>query len=152
MTLVETLFCRVCADPPCSFAGVYQPSLMTTFARAPIVALSYFYDRLSPLGAGPTLTIGELGRLASDVCAGPSAWAHRFPISSHPEALAMLEDKPEACLDLTFMHGLLSLGYELDEQRQVTIAKKLAGTELGWCLGAQLAVLEEEGVLCKSGL
>ena len=48
------------------------------------------------------------------------------------------------------MHGLLSLGYELGSDREISIAKKLGGTELGWCLGAQLAVLDEHGLICKA--
>ncbi|KDN41227.1 nucleoside phosphatase GDA1/CD39 [Tilletiaria anomala UBC 951] len=139
----------VCQRKPCSFAGVYQPSLMSAFAEAPIVALSYFYDRLVPLGLESTFTVAELASLAKDVCKAPSTWATRFPASKYPEALKELEGRPETCLDLTFMHSLLSLGYELDDSRTVTVAKKLADTELGWALGAQLAVLEEDGVLCK---
>ncbi|KAI3487979.1 hypothetical protein L1887_48062 [Cichorium endivia] len=57
---------------------------------------------------------------------------------------------PETCLDLSFMHGLLSLGYELEQSREISVAKKLGGTELGWCLGAQLAVLDEDGLICKA--
>ncbi len=139
-----------CNQEPCSFAGVYQPSLMTTFAEAPIIALSYFYDRLAPLGLDRSFTIAQLAALAKDVCNSPATWPARFPVDKYPEALKELEDRPETCLDLTFMHGLLSLGYELSEKRTVTVAKKLGGTELGWALGAQLAVLEEEGVLCRA--
>ena len=141
----------VCQQEPCSFAGVYQPSLMSTFAEAPIIALSYFYDRLAPLGLDSTFTIGQLASLAKDVCKAPSTWPARFPVDEYPEALRELEDRPETCLDLTFMHGLLTLGYELGDKRSITVAKKLGGTELGWALGAQLAVLEEEGVLCRTG-
>ena len=115
---------------------------METFKNAPIIALSYFYDRLSALGLGPDFRIRDLAAVAEKVCAGSTS-------DLSAEAKAELEERPEACLDLTFMHGLLSLGYELHEDRQVSIAKKLGGTELGWCLGAQLAVLEEDGVLCK---
>lgn len=60
------------------------------------------------------------------------------------ELLAELRDRPEWCLDLTFMHGLLRLGYEFGEERQVRIEKQLEGTELGWCLGAAIAVVGGE--------
>ena len=39
------------------------------------------------------------------------------------------------------MHALLRLGYEFDETRAVQIEKQLAGTELGWCLGATIALV-----------
>ncbi|EPQ26456.1 uncharacterized protein PFL1_06104 [Pseudozyma flocculosa PF-1] len=151
--LVEVMMDKdaVCSARPCSFAGVYQPSMMQTFRTAPIIALSYFYDRLQPFGLAPEFRIDQLAKLAEKVCAyQPDATAGRGAGEFSAEAQKELEDRPETCLDLTFMHGLLSLGYELDGDRKVSIAKKLGGTELGWCLGAQLAVLEEEGLLCKA--
>ena len=55
-----------------------------------------------------------------------------------------LEDRPEWCLDLTFMHALLRLGYEFQDGREVKIGKKIGGTELGWCLGATIAIVGGE--------
>ena len=46
------------------------------------------------------------------------------------------------CLDLTFMNGLLGLGYELGPSRQIGTGKKIDGVELGWTLGASIAVLD----------
>jgi len=153
---------------PCSFAGVYQPSLMQSFTDSPIVALSYFYDRLEPLGLNGTFSIQTLAKLAEDVCWPPETWAQRFPADKYPHALAELRDRPEYCLDLTFQHALLSLGYDLSPARSVTVAKKLAGSELGWCAGAQLMAvsrarcasataahypppqLDEEGLICRA--
>lgn len=145
--LVEVMMNKdaVCKSPPCSFAGVYQPSLMETFKTAPIIALSYFYDRLTPLGLGPQFKISDLEALAQRACAYSKENTQQFDA----KAIAELEDRPETCLDLSFMHGLLSLGYELSGERQVSVAKKLGGTELGWCLGAQLSVLDD-GRLCKA--
>lgn len=48
--------------------------------------------------------------------------------------MAELNDRPEYCLDLTFMYSLLSLGYELDEERQIWMGKKVSDVELGWCV------------------
>ncbi|SPO20228.1 related to GDA1 - guanosine diphosphatase [Ustilago trichophora] len=146
--LVEVMMDKdaVCTSKSCSFGGVYQPSLMETFKTAPIIALSYFYDRLEPLGLGPKFKISDLEAVARRACAYSKVDTQGFS----PKAIAELEDRPETCLDLSFMHGLLSLGYELSGDREVSIAKKLGGTELGWCLGAQLAVLDEDGLLCKA--
>jgi guanosine-diphosphatase len=55
-----------------------------------------------------------------------------------------LEGRPEWCLDLTFMHALLRLGYEFAPEREVEIGKKIADTELGWCLGATIAMVGGE--------
>ncbi|KAK0522626.1 Guanosine-diphosphatase [Tilletia horrida] len=219
-----------CALPPCSFAGVYQPPLISTFQNAPILALSYFYDRLVPLlgtkheyvhrhlvqiqpsvesaestqkQQEPTVeeersasfTLAALRTLAEKVCAGPvrrsnvsdadilSAyadfydyeegdehedcrtgaearlaaidaslwdWSPHFPPDTHPHAAAELFHRPESCLDLSYMYALLSHGYELPEDRVLVLAKKVGGVELGWCLGAQLAILEDEGLQCRA--
>lgn len=40
------------------------------------------------------------------------------------------------------MHALLRLGYEFGAERNVRIEKKVEGTELGWCLGATIALLD----------
>ncbi|TKY90776.1 hypothetical protein EX895_000774 [Sporisorium graminicola] len=146
--LVEVMMDKdaVCSARPCSFGGVYQPSLMETFKTAPIIALSYFTDRLEPLGLGPKFKIKDLEAVAQRACAYTRTDTQGFSA----KAIEQLEDRPDTCLDLTFMHGLLSLGYELSGDREVSIAKKLGGTELGWCLGAQLAVLDEDGLLCKA--
>lgn len=128
---------------------------MTAFAESPIVALSYFYDRLSPLGLKGTFTLGSLVTLARKVCVPPAQWRVHFGSAVEGsgsgqlnEALRELEDRPDSCLDLTFLTTLLRLGYELDDSRSITVAKKLGGNELGWCLGAQLQVLQD-GILCK---
>ncbi len=66
--------------------------------------------------------------------------------------MAELEDRPEYCLDLTFMHALLRLGYEFGADRGVRVEKKVDGVELGWCLGATIALLLQpeagEGLKC----
>ncbi|WFD34122.1 guanosine-diphosphatase [Malassezia cuniculi] len=147
--LVEVMIDKdaVCHTRPCSFAGEYQPSMRDTFSHSSIIALSYFYDRIAPLGLGPTFTIKELKTLAERVCAPPENWDKESPPFSN-EALEELRGRPEHCLDLTYMYSLFSLGYELDGSRYITLAKKIGDFELGWALGAQLAVLQQ-GVFYK---
>lgn len=93
--------------------------------------LSYFYDRIAPLGLASPFSISDLRQLSADVCGGSSGkgWA-RFRKNS--EALLELSDRPEYCLDLTFMYSLLSLGYELEDDREIWIGKKVGDVELGW--------------------
>ncbi|WWC89807.1 uncharacterized protein L201_004733 [Kwoniella dendrophila CBS 6074] len=141
----------ICEVKPCSFNGVYQPSLLDTFPRGQLLALSYFTDRIKPLMSTTKeslLTISDLTNLAKDVCAGPEVWSKRF--ANNPKALEELEDRPEYCLDLTFMNALLGLGYELSPSRELMVEKKLKGVELGWALGAGLALVENAQLTCTA--
>lgn len=122
-----------CALAPCSFNGVHQPSLSKTFEREDIYTFSYFYDRTKPLGMPDSYTLKELHTLTSQVCGGEAHWD---VFKSVPGALDELRDRPETCLDLSFMLALLHTGYEMPIDREVKIAKKIKGNELGWCLGA----------------
>ena len=121
---------------------------MDAFEHLPIVALSYFYDRLAPLGINETFPLSTLTGIAKKVCAHSSTWPVSFPPDQYPDALKELQDRPESCLDFLYLSSLLSLGYELSEDRTITVAKKLGGVELGWSLGSSLQLLND-GVLCK---
>jgi len=123
-----------CKLAPCSFNGVHQPSLEKTFAREDVYIFSYFFDRTAPLGMPSSFTLDELHQLTSTVCAGESRWNI---FEGVPGALEELRDRPEWCLDLNFMMGLLHTGYEMPLSREVKIAKKIKDNELGWCLGAR---------------
>lgn len=123
-----------CKLAPCSFNGVHQPSLDKTFAREDVYIFSYFYDRTQPLGMPESFTLRELHDLTTSVCTGESAWGVFGGVQG---ALAELRDRPEWCLDLNFMGALLHTGYEMPIDREVKIAKKIKGNELGWCLGAR---------------
>ncbi|KAH9949806.1 nucleoside phosphatase family-domain-containing protein [Amylocystis lapponica] len=137
----------ICEVKPCSFNGVYQPSLLETFPSGKVLLLSYFYDRLQPFLATPALagkpaSVSTFATLAEQVCLGRSSWTTHF--GGSPDLLEELEGRPEWCLDLTFMHALLRLGYELGGEREVELGKQIKGTELGWCLGATLAMVGAE--------
>jgi guanosine-diphosphatase len=127
-----------CKISPCAFNGVHQPSLSKTFAREDVYLFSYFYDRAQPLGMPESFTLSELKDLTARVCEGPKgetkAWDVFKPISG---AIKELQGRPETCLDLNFMVALLHTGYEMPIDREVKIAKKIKGNELGWCLGAR---------------
>ncbi|KAK9370247.1 nucleoside phosphatase family-domain-containing protein [Lipomyces kononenkoae] len=137
-----------CPIPPCSFNGVHQPSLSRTFAREDIFIFSYFYDRTYPLGMPHSFSLSELRDLTGKVCKGQPGWDGFAAI---PGALDELGDRPEWCLDLNFMVSILHSGYDIPLDREVKIAKKLKGNELGWCLGASLPLLDQgsSGWECK---
>ncbi|KAJ5097299.1 Guanosine diphosphatase [Penicillium angulare] len=136
-----------CTLAPCSFNGVHQPSLAKTFAREDVFIFSYFYDRTAPLGMPSSFTLQELHDLTNTVCAGEDSWAVFEGVEG---AMAELKDRPEWCMDLNFMLGLLHTGYEMPLSREVKIAKKIKDNELGWCLGASLPLLSQEsGWKCR---
>ena len=53
------------------------------------------------------------------------------------------------CTDLNYIEALLGTGYEIKGHRDVKIAKKINGKELGWCLGASLPLLDKNNWICK---
>lgn len=85
------------------------------------------------------MTISSIPTLARTVCAGRSSWLEHW--GTNAAVMEELAGRPEWCLDLTFMYGLLRLGYEFEDSREVKMGKKVGGTELGWCLGATLAMV-----------
>lgn len=123
-----------CKLAPCSFGGIHQPSLEKTFAKEDVYIFSYFYDRLHALGMPESFTLREIHDLTAQVCQGKSAWSIFETVE---KAVEELEKHPLRCLDLNFMLALLHTGYEMPIDREVRIAKKIKGNELGWCLGAR---------------
>ncbi|KAG0149220.1 hypothetical protein CROQUDRAFT_689289 [Cronartium quercuum f. sp. fusiforme G11] len=144
--LIEVIMAKdaVCPLGPCAFGGVYQPRFVDNFKSGPIYALSYFYDRIQPLGLKSPFKLHDLRRLANSVCLGRQGknWVVVEEFGGGKEAIAELEDRPEYCLDLTFMYSLLSFGYEIDDNREIVISKKIDGVELGWALGAAIAMID----------
>ncbi|OQE17077.1 hypothetical protein PENFLA_c025G07648 [Penicillium flavigenum] len=141
-----------CKLAPCSFNGVHQPSLSKTFAREDVYIFSYFFDRTAPLGMPESFTLDELNQLTAAVCAGESEWKafESIKFENEDNALVQLRDRPDWCMDLSFMMGLLHTGYEMPLSREVKIAKKIKNNELGWCLGASLPLLSQEsGWTCR---
>lgn len=141
--------CSICQVKPCSFNGVYQPSLLDTFPGGKIMLLSYFYDRINPLlpkHNPPRITISTIASFARDVCAGERVWVDKW--GTDEEAMEELQGRPEYCLDLTFMHALLRLGYEFGDEREVALGKQIDGTELGWCLGAAISLVGGD-LICR---
>lgn len=137
----------ICQAKPCSFNGVYQPSILETFPKGPILLLSYFYDRVQPFfphidTPSSGISISTVATLAQQVCMGRGEWLKRWKHDAH--LMAELNERPEWCLDLTFMHALLRLGYEFGDARVVRMEKQVEGTELGWCLGATIAIVGGE--------
>ena len=45
------------------------------------------------------------------------------------------ENSSFACLDMTFLYGLLNSGYGLPESKLINLYKKINGHEASWALG-----------------
>lgn len=119
---------------------MYQPSLLESFPSGKVLLLSYFYDRLQPLlPPNARVTVGSFAETARSVCLGRPEWLKRW--GADAALMQELESRPEWCLDLTFQHGLLRLGYEFEDTQEVALGKQIGGTELGWCLGATIAMV-----------
>lgn len=129
---------KLCELSPCAFDGVYQPALVDTFKANDLYVFSYFYDLTQPLGMPSEFSVRELGELTDRVCKGETT-----PFQHIPGAIKTLKDKPDYCMDLTYIYNLLKFGYDIPSDRLVRTAKKIRGAETGWCLGASIAMIDE---------
>lgn len=137
-----------CSQPPCSFNGVHQPSLVRNFKETnDLYVFSYFYERTQPLGMPLSFTVQELTDLARMVCNGEEVWKSVF--NGIEGSLIELSKEPQWCLDLSFQVSLLHTGYDIPLYRELRTGEKIANKELGWCLGAALPLLNSDSWKCK---
>lgn len=137
-----------CTSKPCSFNGVYQPSLTKTFHQnSEMWVFSYFYDRTNPLGFPRSFSVEELKDLTKHVCAGERMWKDVLL----GDSVKALQEEPHWCLDLSFITAMLHTGYNIPLHRELRTAKTIANNELGWCLGASLPLLnpKDGGWKCR---
>ncbi|KAG0323140.1 Guanosine-diphosphatase [Dissophora globulifera] len=146
-SVVEAIFYKKkqCHLSPCSFNGVYQPSLHAS-VEDDIYAFSFFFDLTAPFRLGSAtvaqeMTIAELEQLTDRVCVGDEDGFKDFQNST--EAMKEVRKSTDLCMDLSYIYGLLEHGYSVPKERKIKLAKKLKGYETGWCVGASIAVLEE---------
>ncbi|KAI8991829.1 nucleoside phosphatase GDA1/CD39 [Mycotypha africana] len=143
--VIEKIFGKEkpCPLSPCAFDGVYQPPLTETFSDHELYVFSFFYDLTQPLGMPLQFSVRELGELANRVC------SNDVEVFQHvPGAIKVLKQSPDYCLDLTYTHALLRVGYNVPPERLVRTAKKIKDAETGWCLGASIAMIDDNQ-LCK---
>lgn len=138
---------KACALPPCAFNGVHQPMFHDSFPEdSDLYIFSFFYDRTSPLGMPSSFNLQELRLLTALVCQGETAYSAFEAVDGAVDALIQ---NPQWCTDLNYIEALLGTGYEIKGHRDVKIAKKINGNELGWCLGASLPLLDGGSWKCK---
>jgi guanosine-diphosphatase len=130
-----------CDVEPCSFNGVYQPSVQETFPTGKVFLLPEFYGLLALLyNDSSELTVDTIAKDAQTVCAGEKAWKERWEMAS-TSLMQGLRKNPEWCFELTYIHALMTFGYGFAADREVAIVKQINGTELGWSWGAILAMV-----------
>lgn len=134
---------KECAIAPCAFDGVYQPPLTETFVDRDLYVFSYFYDLTQPLGMPLQFSVREFGELANRVCSGDTE-----PFRHVKNAVNAIKKSPDYCLELTYSHALLRIGYDVPPERQVRTAKKINDAETGWCLGASIVMIDDNQ-LCR---
>lgn len=136
-----------CNEKPCSFNGIYQPSLSKTITEAnDMYVFSYFYDRTNPLGFPTSFSVKELMDLAKTVCGGDEFWSQVLL----DDGVKQLNEEPQWCMDLSFIAGMLHTGYDIPLSRELKTAKTINDNELGWCLGASLPLLDKSsGWKCR---
>lgn len=125
-----------CPIEPCSFDGIHQPIIHPS---QPLIALSYFYDRIKPLlkndpnkeAINHHTTLRALIPLARAACLDPSRY--------HGESE---EVKKHSCMDLSYIISLLRDGYGIQMDHDIQVEKQIAGYEMGWSLGAALQMLD----------
>ncbi|KAJ2829762.1 Guanosine-diphosphatase [Coemansia furcata] len=126
-----------CTVQPCSFNGVYQPALDKTFAEDPFYIFSYFYDRTYPLGVRDEFQLADVKALMDKVC------KHDVTLFASKEQQEAFGKENHYCMDLSFQYALLRDGVGMADERVVRSTRKIKDAETGWCLGASLAVLDQ---------
>ena len=106
-------------------------------------AFSYFFDKFAnPFESHSHFKVGQIKAAAHKVCS-----------SSPPvlgiEGMKELEKNLEWCTDLGYIYSLLSVGYDLPDDRVVKSTKKVDGIEIGWSLGSAIQMLDTFDPLCK---
>ncbi|AET39038.1 guanosine diphosphatase Ecym_3567 [Eremothecium cymbalariae DBVPG len=137
-----------CNDPPCSFDGIHQPSLIHSFSpNGKLYVFSFFYDRTYPLGLPLSYSLQEMFDLTKSACMDKSTWDTTF--GSIEGASKSLNTEPRWCMDLNYEISLLHTGYDIPLSRELNTARTIAGKEVGWCLGASLLLLDGNKWTCK---
>lgn len=124
-----------CQVKPCSFNGIFQPPILS---QSSIYALSYIYDRARQLGLNSEgYNLGELKTRGQKVC------------SDGFDGNALYKKVPEMCMDLVYIHTLLSFGLGIPEDRPIQSGFQIRNYETGWTLGSALSVIETAPAFCS---
>jgi Golgi nucleoside diphosphatase len=133
-----------CPTTRCSFNGIPHPPVDSD---EPVYLISYYYDRAVEAGilieseqSPVVMHINSYVDAAQRVCSRG--------MEARPSMHLSPEDQfPLLCLDLTYMHTLLTHGFGLHPDHAVFMGKKLEYKgiyfETSWCLGATLPLMDK---------
>jgi len=137
-----------CAPAPaeqCSFAGAWGGGGGP--GAASFLASSYFWDRARQAGlvgaAATSASVRPAAFLAAATraCAAPAGEL----AAAFPDAPTGAPDAQLFCLDVSYCHALLTAGFGLAEEAEVTLVKQVeykgAAIEAAWPLGAAVNAL-----------
>jgi apyrase len=129
-------------QPQCTFGGAWGgPRLPAVFYIS-----SYFWERAAEAGLVPdgdaidaVVEPGHFLEAAKRACdLDLKTLGSRFPTVADPH-------RPYFCLDLTYAHTLLTRGFKIPEQQEVTLVKRVRyngeDVEAAWPLGAAINAL-----------
>mmetsp|Transcript_26624 Transcript_26624/g.36754 ORF Transcript_26624/g.36754 Transcript_26624/m.36754 type:complete len:459 (+) Transcript_26624:153-1529(+) len=135
--------CEVVPNTECSFNGIWGGGDV----QKSIYVSSYFWDRAEQSGiiSGPnaiseTVNPVLFGKMAQEACGVSS-------VSEVTEKYASVDakDVPYFCMDLVYCHTLLSKGFEVGPDTEMTLVKRISynGNEIeaAWPLGAAINAL-----------
>ncbi|OLL24166.1 Guanosine-diphosphatase [Neolecta irregularis DAH-3] len=122
-----------CQYDNCGFNGLWQPKFDQAFPNGDIYLSHEFHDRIHPLGISSSFKLKKLHPYEKLICSGKAGWN-----KLNDKLVEMLKDDPEYCMVLMYISLLLERGYEIPKNRQVTVAKRVFGIELGWPLAVAL--------------
>jgi apyrase len=129
-------------QPQCSFQGAWRGS------RIPDVfyVSSYFWDRAADAGlldddkdTHAVVSPRHFKNMAEDVC--------DLDVKSVQSKYSRLQEEhsPYFCLDLTYAHTLLTGGFNIPDEQEITLVKKVKYrgeyVEVAWALGAGINML-----------
>lgn len=137
-----------CGGPKgsCSFSGAWRGK--PTSMRRVYYVSSYFFDRAVDSGiiqdkaaTDWRTTPGEFAQRATAVCGKPeSEVAKQYSLAEG--------NAPYFCLDLSFCHTVLTQGFDLPEDAELTLVKQVKYNgqpiEAAWPLGAAIDGLSQE--------
>lgn len=125
----------LCTVPPCSFAGVPHPQSFKSLDE--VYGFSYIHDRTQPFLSHDSLSIltpDSLWHMAEAMCTAKNTSEH----ASYSQAM---KENPFYCMDLVYIHTLLTTAYGIQPTRKVNIVKKINGFETAWTIGAAIDIL-----------
>lgn len=129
-------------QPQCSFQGAWRgPRIPDVFYVS-----SYFWDRAADAGllndekdTHAIISPKHFKSLAEDVC--------DLDVHSVKKSYSRIQEEhsPYFCLDLTYAHTLLTGGFNIPEEQEITLVKKVKYKgeyiEVAWGLGAAINML-----------